>query len=612
MGFCNKEAELITRWQVRALHLSLLLLPGILFVPFTRAQTKINPNQLPTTVGFKYASASAYRYVDGAGSDSSDGLSPGTAYATPQKCNTVVIGLGGGTCDMRTLYTYTSATEIDCGDAAGHPVICLLPPGNSGGTPSWNSNVSDGVSYGLKGFNNSSVIGLGPGLGAPFQIATGSSANLGAVCGNDTSVANAHIVMQGFTCSIFGGSPTVVKAIGLFSGLGDNAIIQNMTFDGLSGTATFSKVLWVNNSCCKTTFNNVNADAFSITGVTPCFFGNGTTGPNLTITFHGSCVHAGNGASNIVDQEKDQFGANTFTSYMESGTSTDTTTAKVSIQAFGSPTAADIFTAMNAAGDIALSTRYTFDIASGAHAIIIGAEQGNISTNAVNDHNPGRSPVTAAVNTSFSYSTEPNFQVGPSTLVSPALTGTPTVNGVPIAGGFTSTNVSPVMVNANTTSDQNGMAITVTAGALNSLSRSLLVQLAGVYSTPVASTAILTHKLKLCTVSGCGSGTVLTLATWTTSALGGIQATNNPYNATLNTTTQTAGASATFETHGNLMIDLAALASAAEAIFADNNTATVGTIDSTVQLFLQHTVAFSAASASNSATDRQLIADSVD
>jgi hypothetical protein len=182
----------------------------------------------------------------------------------------------------------------------------------------------------------------------------------------------------------------------------------------------------------------------------------------------------------------------------------------------------------------------------------------------------------------------------------------------PLAGLFTKVNITPVTVNANVATDQNGMAITITAGALNSVSRTLLIQLAGVYSTPAASTTTLTHKLKLCTVSGCGSGTVITLASWTTSALGGIQATNNPYNCTVNSSTQTAGATAAFEAHGNLTIDLAALASAAEGVFADNNTATVGTIDSTAQLFLQHTIAFSAASGSNSATDRQMIADTVD
>jgi hypothetical protein len=198
------------------------------------------------------------------------------------------------------------------------------------------------------------------------------------------------------------------------------------------------------------------------------------------------------------------------------------------------------------------------------------------------------------------------------TLTSPAMTGTPTVNGIPIAGGFTAVNITPVTVSANVATDQNLMAVTVTAGALNSLNRTLLVQLAGVYSTPAASTSVVTVKLKLCTVSGCGSGTVLTLANISSSALGGIQATNDPFNLNFNISTQTAGASAAFEAHGNLTIDISALSTAAEGVFADTNTATIGTIDSTAQLFLQTTIAFSNASGSNTATQRQMIADTVD
>jgi hypothetical protein len=166
-------------------------------------------------------------------------------------------------------------------------------------------------------------------------------------------------------------------------------------------------------------------------------------------------------------------------------------------------------------------------------------------------------------------------------------------------------NVTPVTVNANTVSDQNLMTCTVAAGSLNSAGRAVQIQSAGVYSTPAASTSTITLKVKLCTVSGCGSGTVLTLFNQTSTALGAIQATNNPFSLNVMSTTQTAGASAVFEAHGTMTVDVSALAAAAEAVFADNNTATIGTIDSTAQLFLQITIAFSSASGSNSATQRQ-------
>lgn len=183
--------------------------------------------------------------------------------------------------------------------------------------------------------------------------------------------------------------------------------------------------------------------------------------------------------------------------------------------------------------------------------------------------------------------------------------GSPTVS-------FTCVQTAPVTVSNNTASDQNLMTCTVPAGTLNSSGKTLMIQTAAVYSTPAASTSTVNLKAKLCTVSGCGSGTVVTLASITSAALGTVQATNNPLNMTLNSSTVATGATATFEAHGNLVIDIAALASAAEGIYADNNTATVGTIDSTAQLFLQITCAFSNASGSNSMTERQLIADVVD
>jgi len=62
---------------------------------------------------------------------------------------------------------------------------------------------------------------------------------------------------------------------------------------------------------------------------------------------------------------------------------------------------------------------------------------------------------------------------------------------------------------------------------------------------------------------------------------------------------------------GSLLVDLGVGNTIADSIFADTNTATVVRFDATVQLFLQETIAFSVASASNSATQRQLVVDTV-
>jgi hypothetical protein len=116
-------------------------------------------------------------------------------------------------------------------------------------------------------------------------------------------------------------------------------------------------------------------------------------------------------------------------------------------------------------------------------------------------------------------------------------------------------------------------------------------------------------KAKLCTVSGCATGTVINLSTITTAALASVTVANDPIQLTAQAITQTAGASAAFETSSDLAIGVTATNTAAVSKYADINTATVGTIDTTGALFLQITVAFSAASASNSVTQRQLLVE---
>jgi hypothetical protein len=74
---------------------------------------------------------------------------------------------------------------------------------------------------------------------------------------------------------------------------------------------------------------------------------------------------------------------------------------------------------------------------------------------------------------------------------------------------------------------------------------------------------------------------------------------------------QTSGSSAAYEGSGQLAIDLASSSSAASSLFLDTNTASVGTNDATTYFYLQLSGAFSAASASNSITARQLIVENV-
>jgi hypothetical protein len=162
-------------------------------------------------------------------------------------------------------------------------------------------------------------------------------------------------------------------------------------------------------------------------------------------------------------------------------------------------------------------------------------------------------------------------------------------------------SVVPVTVNANTTGDQSLSSSTITAGLLNSVGKTLRLFAAGVYSTPVASTATITIKVKLGSV---------TLFSATSSANPGT-VTNNSWNANVYVTTQTAGVSAVFECHGNMVIDLGASPGLPDSTFSDTNIAVSSAVDSTASQTMQVTVAFSAASGSNSCTQRQWLIEAV-
>ncbi len=176
-------------------------------------------------------------------------------------------------------------------------------------------------------------------------------------------------------------------------------------------------------------------------------------------------------------------------------------------------------------------------------------------------------------------------------------------NGTDFTGDFSCTNVTPVTVTANSTSPQNLMSCSVPAGTLNRVGRTLRVWLSGIYSTPAASTTAVVITVKL---------GALTLGTWTSTALAGIQATNDQWNVTGWITVQTAGATASFEAHGNMDIDLGIGNTVADSNFADVNTATVGTLDVTATQTLQITFTTTVGQAAGfSASQRQMIAETV-
>lgn len=163
-------------------------------------------------------------------------------------------------------------------------------------------------------------------------------------------------------------------------------------------------------------------------------------------------------------------------------------------------------------------------------------------------------------------------------------------------------NTTPVTVSANTTADQTLQELALSAGTLNTLNAPYLAHGSGILTIGLAQTPALTFKVKLCTVSGCGSGTVITLASMVTGAT--VAATNNPWNLNLKIGTSATGGSGTLIAHGPLAVDIGALASVAAVVYNDTNTTVSSTINLAAALFIDFTVATSAGSALNSFTQQ--------
>lgn len=162
-------------------------------------------------------------------------------------------------------------------------------------------------------------------------------------------------------------------------------------------------------------------------------------------------------------------------------------------------------------------------------------------------------------------------------------------------------NATAVNVAANSTSDQLLQALTLPAAFFNTLNQPFHIHESGILVT-VNLTPTITFKVKVCSVSGCGSGSVVTIATGTSAAI--VSAGNNQWTVNLDCTTAATGASGTLICHGNLAIDLTS-GSVVAALASDSNTAVSSAIDLTAAQFIQFTAAFSAGSASNSITGQQ-------
>lgn len=162
-------------------------------------------------------------------------------------------------------------------------------------------------------------------------------------------------------------------------------------------------------------------------------------------------------------------------------------------------------------------------------------------------------------------------------------------------------NITPVTVNANSTGDQQAQELSLSAAYLNTATQPFLFHGSGIFSTTLVPAV--TVKFKLCSVSGCGSGTVVTLATMTTANT--TSATNNQIIADMSCATHAIGATGNLICHGILATDLTA-SSVLTTTYSDANTAVSSNFDLTAAWFVDTSIAFSTGSASNSFTEQEM------
>jgi hypothetical protein len=348
--------------------------------------------------GQGYHPADAYRYVSSLGSDSNDGLSPGTAFATPQHCNAVVVSLGGGTCDARTLYHYTTGTEIDVGQHSPAVGVTLLVPPHG----LWNGSVSGGYSNVLKVFSLGSVIGTSAGQGNPFVIEASSGASVIDVCGTEPSPVSgsSYIHMEGFGCQSQGGA-TVSGAVIHIQSLFDVSRISDLS---ASASSANTKALWIHGVCCGTIVERVKGHGSAISGNVPCTIGSGSDSNQGGDIGPISCTGAGSGENDvaIIQSSVGNAAGHSHDVYTEMYLTSDTSTPVVGVT--GSSGLADVLDRLTLGADHASSTRFMLDIANGSSLVVRNMQLGGFSGNAINDHNTGRSlsPGASAVITDYS------------------------------------------------------------------------------------------------------------------------------------------------------------------------------------------------------------------
>ncbi len=161
-------------------------------------------------------------------------------------------------------------------------------------------------------------------------------------------------------------------------------------------------------------------------------------------------------------------------------------------------------------------------------------------------------------------------------------------------------NTTAVQVSAASSSDQNLQQLVEPAGTLNYIGKTTHIVAYGTVTSGASGNGTWTVKLKLCTVSGCGSGTALTLISVGPTGTQPVSVTNAPFHCEVFVTTTATGASGTVFPVGYCSTEsTSATIQTDSPTWIAQTTASSSAIDLTGQLYWQVTLADSGASANN-------------
>lgn len=138
------------------------------------------------------------------------------------------------------------------------------------------------------------------------------------------------------------------------------------------------------------------------------------------------------------------------------------------------------------------------------------------------------------------------------------------------------TNTTAVTVaNPTAATDTILMALSIPASTFSTVGQPFMIHGSGVLTTTAASVPQVTISAKLCSVAGCGSGTVTPLAAIQSAALNTTAVTNASWNLNLIAIVTANGASCALMVKGapGLTIETGATTATADSLYADSNTA---------------------------------------